>query len=131
MPDNVNATEENLNKYLFLNKTAEVIIGEYDGEAVAFALFFYNFSTFLGKPGIYLEDFFVKPEMRKKGFGKYILSFLAKLVVEKDFGRLDWSCLDWNEPSIKFYTNLGAAPMNEMTQYRLCGDSLIKLAQDF
>lgn len=106
MLDEVKATEADLAKYLFERKNAEVILGEYQDQPVAFALFFHNFSTFLGKPGIYLEDLYVKPEMRGMGIGKAMLSFLAGLAVERDCGRLEWSCLDWNEPSIGFYKHL-------------------------
>ena len=131
MLDQVMATEEVLRRYLFEKKAAEVIIGEFQDKPVGFALFFYNFSTFLGKPGIYLEDLFVKPDMRGKGFGKTMLSFLAKLAVERECGRLEWSCLDWNEPSINFYKHLGAIPMDEWTVYRLCDQELSKLASSF
>ncbi|MDP4091357.1 MAG: GNAT family N-acetyltransferase, partial [Bacillota bacterium] len=98
MLDQVTATEEILMDSLFERRTAEVIIGEYDGEPVSFALFFHNFSTFLGKPGLYLEDLFVKPHMRGKGFGKATLKFLAGLAEERGCGRFEWACLDWNEP---------------------------------
>ncbi|MNI24635.1 MULTISPECIES: GNAT family N-acetyltransferase [Clostridium] len=125
------ATEEILKKSIFERKVAEVVIGEYQGKAVGFILFFYNFSTFIGKPGIYLEDLYIQPHMRGKGFGKVFLSFLAKLAVERDCGRLEWSCLDWNEPSIKFYKSLGAIPMDEWTVYRLHKDSLNSLAEKF
>lgn len=128
MLDQVVATEEMLKESLFERKAAEVIIGEYEGEPVSFALFFHNFSTFLGRPGIYLEDLFVKPESRGRGFGKIMLSFLAKLAVERKCGRLEWWCLDWNEPSIRFYRQLGAEPMDDWTVYRVCGKALDKLA---
>lgn len=131
MLDQVVATEEILKDSLFIRKAAEVIIGEYKGQPVSFALFFHNFSTFLGRPGIYLEDLYVKPEMRGMGMGKSILSFLAKLAIERNCGRLEWWCLDWNEPSIKFYKQMGAAPMDEWTVYRVNGDALEKLAKDF
>lgn len=123
------ATEEILRKSLFEQKMAEVVIGEEDGKPVGFALFFHNFSTFLGKPGIYLEDLYVKPEYRGKGYGKKLLSHLAKLALERDCGRLDWSCLDWNEPSIKFYKSLGALPMEDWTVFRLTGESLTKFGK--
>jgi len=131
MLDKVTATEEILRESLFDRKAAEVIIGEYDGTPVSFALFFHNFSTFLGKPGIYLEDLYVKPEMRGKGIGKTMLSFLAKLAVERKCGRLEWWCLDWNEPSIQFYKKMGAIPMEEWTVYRVCDDALINLANKY
>jgi GNAT superfamily N-acetyltransferase len=124
------ATEEKLHKSLFQQKMAEVIIGEYKGEPVGFALFFHNYSTFLGQAGIYLEDLFIIPEMRGKGFGKRMLKHLAKLVVERDCGRLEWACLDWNEPSICFYKGLGAEALNDWTVYRLTGETLQKMAAD-
>lgn len=131
LTDEVVATEEILKEFLFERKMAEVIIGEYNGESVGFALFFHNFSTFLGRPGIYLEDLYIKPEMRGKGFGKIILSFLGKLAVERKCGRVEWSCLDWNEPSIKFYKQMGAVPMEEWTVYRVTGKDLNGLASEF
>ena len=125
------ATEELLMESLFERKIAEVIIGEYQNKPVAFALFFHNFSTFMGRPGIYLEDLYVKPEMRGKGIGTIMLSFLAKLAVERNCGRFEWSCLDWNEPAIQFYKRLGAVPMDEWTVYRVHGEALNKLAMKF
>lgn len=127
MADQVTATEEILMNNLFERKMAEVIIGEYQQIPVAFALFFHNFSTFLGKPGIYLEDLFVVPEMRGKGFGRIILSYLSLLAAERGCGRLEWWCLDWNEPSIQFYKNIGAVPMDDWTVYRVTGDALTNL----
>jgi GNAT superfamily N-acetyltransferase len=131
MSDCVTATEEILHENLFVKKYAEVVIGEYGSEPVGFMLFFHNFSTFLGKPGIYLEDLFVLPEMRGKGIGKVLLSYLASLAVERNCGRVEWSCLDWNKPSIGFYTGLGAIPMDEWTVYRLSGEALQSLAGKF
>jgi GNAT superfamily N-acetyltransferase len=131
MLDDVSATEEGLKESLFQRMAAEVIIGEYEGNPVGFALFFHNYSTFLGKPGIYLEDLYVKPEMRGKGIGGIMLSFLAKLAVERNCGRLEWACLDWNEPSIKFYKNLGAAAMDEWTVYRVHDEKLHELVRKF
>jgi GNAT superfamily N-acetyltransferase len=131
MLDDVVATEELLLESLFQRKVAEVVIGEYQNKPVAFALFFHNFSTFLGKPGIYLEDIFVKPEFRGKGIGTILLSFLANLAVQRNCGRLEWSCLDWNEPSIKFYKQIGAKSMDEWTVYRLQGRALSDLAGKF
>lgn len=125
------ATEEILYDSLFVQKRAEVIICEYEGKPIGFALFFHNFSTFLGKSGIYLEDLYVKPEMRGKGLGKIILSFLGKLAVERNCGRLEWWCIDWNEPSIKFYKEMGAKPMDEWTVYRVCDSALSDLANKF
>jgi GNAT superfamily N-acetyltransferase len=125
------ATEELLKRFLFERRMAEVIIGEYEGKPVGFALFFHNFSTFLGRPGIYLEDLYVMPNMRGKGFGKTLLTFLARLAVERDCGRLEWACLDWNQPSIRFYKQLGAIPKDEWTVYRVSGDTMTNLAEDF
>ncbi|HBN85264.1 MAG TPA: GNAT family N-acetyltransferase [Clostridiales bacterium] len=125
------ATEEDLAKYLFEQKTAEVIIGEYNRKPVAFALFFHNFSTFLGKPGLYLEDVYVKTEMRGRGIGSIILSYLAKLAKERNCGRMEWSCLNWNEPSIAFYKKLGAVPLDEWTVYRLQDEALDDMAENF
>jgi GNAT superfamily N-acetyltransferase len=127
----VTATEEVLMESLFERKMAEVVIGEYKNKPVAFALFFHNFSTFLGKPGIYLEDLYVKPEMRGRGIGKTLLSFLAKLAVDRNCGRLEWWCLDWNRSSIQFYKQMGAVPMEDWTVYRVCDDALDKLAMQF
>jgi GNAT superfamily N-acetyltransferase len=116
------ATEETLAGYLFGEKAfAYVVIGEYNGQPVGFALFFTNFSTFLGRPGIYLEDLFVKPEFRGRGFGKTMLAFLAKLAVDNQFGRVEWSVLDWNEPAIHVYKSIGASPMDDWTVFRLTG----------
>lgn len=131
MSQEVIATEEILRDSLFNRKMAEVIIAEYNERPVGFALFFHNFSTFLGLPGIYLEDLYVKPEMRGKGIGKILLEFLAKLAIERNCGRLEWWCLDWNEPSIRFYKKLGAVPMNEWTVYRVTNQALSNLAKEF
>ena len=130
MTKDVVATEEVLRKSLFEKKVAEVVIGEFEGKPVCFALFFQNFSTFIGRPGIYLEDLFVMPEVRGKGIGKIMLSFLAGLAVERGCARLEWSCLDWNEPSIKFYKKQGAIPMDGWTVYRASDEALIKLAKE-
>ncbi len=129
MSKDVTATEELLKENLFVKKLAEVVIAEEDNIPVGFALFFHNFSTFLGKGGIYLEDLYVKPNMRNKGIGKKLLKYLANLAVERDCGRLEWSCLDWNEPSIAFYKERGATPMDEWTVYRVTGENLIELAR--
>ena len=126
--EQVLATEDILYDSLFKRKAAEVIIGEYDGEPVGFALFFHNFSTFLGHAGIYLEDLYIKPDMRGKGLGKIMLSYLAKIAKERGCGRLEWWCLDWNKSSINFYRKLGAVPMDEWTVYRVSGVSLDNLA---
>ena len=130
MTEDVVATEEVLRKSLFEKKVAEVVIGEFEGKPVCFALFFQNFSTFIGRPGIYLEDLFVMPEVRGKGIGKIMLSFLAGLAIERGCARLEWSCLDWNEPSIKFYKKQGAIPMDGWTVYRASDEALIKLAKE-
>ena len=125
------ATEAILQETLFGQKTfAEVVIGYYQQQPVCFALFFHNFSTFLGRPGIYLEDLFVQPEFRGKGFGRKLLAYLANLTIERNCGRLEWSVLDWNEPAIRFYKSLGAKPMDEWTIFRVTGEALDKLAQE-
>ncbi|MDD7795099.1 GNAT family N-acetyltransferase [Clostridium sp. 'White wine YQ'] len=126
--DQVVATEEILKEWLFNKKSAEVLIGELDGESVGYALFFHSFSTFLGRAGIYLEDLYIRPNQRGKGFGKDLLTYLANLALERGCGRLEWSCLDWNEPSIKFYKSLGAKPLEDWTMYRVDGDALKNLA---
>lgn len=116
----VEATEEILHDSLFVKKGAEVLLGEMDGKPIAFALFFHNFSTFTGKRGLYLEDIFVQPEYRNKGYGKLFFAELAKIAKERDCGRMEWICLDWNEPSIQFYKNrIGATPLEEWTVYRV------------
>jgi GNAT superfamily N-acetyltransferase len=126
----VKATEAGLNEYLFGKQPrAEVLIGEYNGKAVGFALFFHNFSTFLCKPGLYLEDLFVVPEHRGKGFGKALLQYLARLAVGRDCGRMEWAVLDWNEPSIRFYESIGARSMNEWIITRLSGEELEDFAR--
>ena len=128
MLEEVVATEEMLRYWLFKEKKAEVLFVMENEKEVGFALFFYHFSTFLGQAGIYLEDLFVLPEYRGKGYGKAILKQLAKLTIERGCGRLEWSCLDWNKPSIDFYLSLGATPMEEWTTYRVTGDTLKKLS---
>ena len=130
MQDEVVATEELLNDWIFERKSAEVIFVMENGKEVGFALFFHNFSTFVGRCGIYLEDLYVEPEYRGKGYGKALLKELAKITVERGCGRLEWCCLDWNKPSIDFYLSLGARPMSEWTTYRLAGDTLYKLSQE-
>ncbi|HEX7673628.1 MAG TPA: GNAT family N-acetyltransferase [Bdellovibrio sp.] len=123
-------TEEILKKTLFGDKKyAEVIFLEENGKKVGFALFFHSYSTFLGMPGIYLEDLFVLPEYRSKGYGKKILRELAKIAVERGCGRLEWSVLDWNKPAIDFYLSLGSKPMTEWTVHRVTGESLKSLAE--
>ncbi|MCR3954676.1 MAG: GNAT family N-acetyltransferase [Gudongella sp.] len=125
------ATEEILRESLFVRKAAEVVIAEYKDEPVGFALFFHNFSTFLGRPGLYLEDLYVRPEMRGKGIGKLLLSYLAKLALDRGCGRFEWWCLDWNKSSIDFYKSIGAIPMDEWTVYRVCDKALEDLAEEF
>lgn len=130
MFDEVVADEETLSGYLFSdNPFAHVVIGEFNSEPVGFALFFTNFSTFLGRPGIFLEDLFVKPEHRGKGFGKALLAFLAKVATSNNFGRVEWSVLNWNQPAINFYKSLGAIPMDEWTVFRLTGERLKLLGE--
>lgn len=126
------ATEALLQKNLFgANPKAEVVIGELAGKPVSFALFFHNFSTFLSKPGIYLEDLYVQPAVRSKGIGRIMLAYLAKLAIERDCGRLEWWVLDWNERAIQFYKSIGATPMNEWTVFRVSGENLDKLKNEF
>ncbi|MBR4131882.1 MAG: GNAT family N-acetyltransferase [Oscillospiraceae bacterium] len=122
------ATEALLHEWLFEKRTAEVLIAELDGEAIGYSLFFHNFSTFLGRAGIYLEDLYVLPEHRGKGCGKAMLRRLAQLTVDRGCGRLEWACLDWNQPSIDFYLSLDARPMSDWTGYRLTGEALRALA---
>ncbi len=129
MSDQVVATEELLKEWLFEKKKAEVLLAMEGDKPVGFALYFYNFSTFLGRAGIYLEDLFVKEEYRGKGYGKALLKELARIAVEEGCGRLEWCCLDWNQPSIDFYLSLGAVPMDEWTQYRVTGETLKALAK--
>lgn len=128
MLDEVVADESTLEKWIFEKEKAEVIFAIWDGVEVGFALFFHNFSTFLGRAGIYLEDLYVKPEFRGKGVGKAILKKLASIAAERGCGRLEWWCLDWNRPSIDFYLSLGAEPMNDWTVYRITGDTLTQMA---
>jgi len=124
------ATESELAETLFgARPAAEVLIAEWSGQPAGFALFFHNYSTFLARPGIYLEDLFVFPEHRGNGIGKSLLSRLAEIAVERKCGRLDWSVLDWNEPAILFYQSIGARPMSDWTQYRLTGQPLLNLAR--
>ncbi len=129
MENEVVATKELLEEWIFEKKKAEVIFALEDNKEVGFALFFHNFSTFLGRSGIYLEDLFVLPEYRGKGCGKGLLKELAKIAVERGCGRLEWCCLDWNKPSIEFYLSLNATPLDDWTTYRLTGDSLKKMAE--
>ena len=124
MENEVVATPELLKEWLFEKKVAEVIFAVEKEKEVGFALFFHNFSTFLGKAGIYLEDLFVLPEFRGKGHGKHLLKILSRIAVERGCGRVEWCCLDWNKPSIDFYKSFGAVPMDDWTIYRLTGENL-------
>ena len=129
MSDQVVATEELLREWIFRKRKAEVLFVCEDNAEVGFALFFHNFSTFLGRAGIWLEDLFVLPEYRGKGYGRALLAKLAQITEERGCGRLEWSCLNWNQPSIGFYRSLGAAPMDEWTTYRLTGETLSETAK--
>jgi GNAT superfamily N-acetyltransferase len=129
LADSVVATEEGLRATLFGPRPyAECVIARWNGEPAGFALFFHNYSTFLARPGVYLEDLFVNPEFRGKGIGRSLLQYLAKVAVERNCGRLEWSVLDWNEPAIGFYKSLGAEPLEEWTIFRVKGDALARLA---
>src|SRR4051812_42502560 len=130
-PNDVTATEEQLNDVLFGPKpSAEVRLAFESDSAVGFAVFFHNFSTWLGRPGLYLEDLFVKPQHRGKGYGRALLVDLAGIARERDCGRMEWAVLDWNEPAIQFYRKLGAKAMDEWTVFRLTGDGISELAQE-
>ena len=125
----VTATEDQLRSTLFgARSVAEVVIASHDDVPVGFAVFFANYSTFLGKPGLYLEDLFVRPAARGNGIGRALLEYLARLTVERGWGRLEWRVLDWNEPSIAFYKKLGAEPLDDWTVFRVTGDALRRLA---
>ena len=129
MADQVVASEELLREWIFEKQKAEVLFVCEEGKELGFALFFHNFSTFLGRAGIYLEDLFVLQEYRGKGYGKALLKKLAQIAVERGCGRLEWSCLDWNNPSIDFYRSLGAIPMDDWTTYRLTGETLKEMSE--
>ena len=129
MENDVAASEKLLEEWIFDKEKAEVIFALDGPKEVGFVLFFHNFSTFLGRAGIYLEDLFVLPEYRGKGYGKALLKELAKITVERGCGRLEWCCLDWNKPSIDFYLSLDATPLDDWTTYRLTGESLRKMAE--
>ena len=128
--DEVVADEATLYQSLFVERSAEVLFAEEEGTAVGFALFFHNFSTFVGRKGLYLEDLFILPEKRGKGYGKALLKHLAKLAVERNCGRMEWICLDWNQPAIKVYRSIGAIPMDEWTVQRLDETALRKFASE-
>lgn len=129
MSDQVIADETTLETWIFDKEKAEVFFVLEEGKEVGFALYFHNFSTFVGRGGIYLEDVYILPEYRGKGYGKAILKKLAAIAVERGCGRMEWVCLDWNQPSIDFYLSLGAQPMSDWTLYRLTGDALAQLAK--
>ncbi|MBQ2948468.1 MAG: GNAT family N-acetyltransferase [Clostridia bacterium] len=129
MEDDVVATPELLREWIFQKKKAEVLFPVVGDREIGFALFFHNFSTFLGRAGLYLEDLFIMPEYRGRGYGKATLRRLAQIALERGCGRLEWSCLDWNRPSIDFYLSLGAKPMDEWTTYRLTGKTLENMAK--
>ena len=130
MLNEVVADEKLLEEWIFDRQKAEVIFAVVDGKEAGFALFFHNFSTFLGRAGIYLEDLYVLPEYRGKGYGKALLKKLAAIALERECGRLEWWCLDWNKPSIDFYLSLGAEPMSDWTVYRVTGEKLKKLGEE-
>lgn len=129
MLDEVVADEATLEEWLFDRRAAEVVFALEEGREVGFALFFHNFSTFLGRSGVYLEDLYVRPEHRGKGYGKALLKRLARIALERGCGRLEWWCLDWNRPSIDFYLSMGAEPMSDWTVYRVAGEALSELAR--
>lgn len=130
MSDQVTADTTLLNEWIFVKKKAEVLFACVDEKEIGFAVFFHNFSTFLGKAGIYLEDLFIKEEYRGRGYGKALLKQLAKITVKRGCGRLEWCCLDWNQPAMDFYTSLGAKTLDEWTVCRLTGDILKSLAEE-
>lgn len=129
MADQVVSDEQTLESWIFDRQKAEVIFVLEGEKEVGFALFFHNFSTFLGRAGLYLEDLFVRPEYRGRGYGKALMKKLASIAVERGCGRFEWWCLDWNRPSIDFYLSLGAVPMSDWTVYRVAGDALTALAE--
>ncbi len=128
--DQVQATEEGLREWLFEKKKAEVLFAVVDGKEVGYALYFHNFSSFVGKAGIYMEDIFILPEHRGNGYGKGLLREIARIAAERGCGRLEWACLDWNRPSIDFYLSLGAQAMDEWTIYRLPEEAIRRLAEE-
>ncbi len=130
MENEVVADEKTLESWIFDREKAEVVFAVLNGKKIGFALFFHNFSTFLGKAGIYIEDLFIEPEFRGKGYGKALLKKVASIAVERGCGRLEWWCLNWNKPSIDFYLSMGATPMNDWTVYRICGETLNKLGTE-
>jgi GNAT superfamily N-acetyltransferase len=129
LEDKVQATEALVKESIFCRKAAEVLIGEYEGEVVAYAVFFQNFSTFAAQPGIFIEDIYVKPNLRRKGFGRQLFRFMARVAVERAYTRIEWTCLDWNTPSIAFYKKMGAEALPDWTTYRLSGEALRTFVQ--
>lgn len=129
MSDQVVATEELLREWIFEKQIAQVLIASCDGKDAGFALFFHNFSTFMGRAGLYLEDIYVRPEYRGQGLGKLFFRTLAQIAKERGCGRMEWSCLNWNEPSIRFYQSMGAVAMEDWTVYRLSGEALARLGE--
>ena len=131
LSDQVTATEADIARSLFGDPPrAEAVIARLDGDAIGFALFFHNYSTFLGRPGLYLEDLYVRPAFRGRGFGRRLLVHLARIAVDRGCGRFEWSVLDWNEPAIAAYRRAGATPLDDWTVYRLTGDALERLASE-
>lgn len=128
--DEVVADEATLHHSLFEERSAEVVFAEEDGVVIGFALFFHNFSTFVGRKGLYLEDLFIIPEKRGKGYGKALLKYMANLAVERNCGRMEWICLDWNKPALKVYRSIGAIPMDEWTVQRLNEETLKQFASN-
>ncbi len=122
MEDEMTATEEQIHETLFVNREAEVLLAQYKGKPVGFALFFHTYSTFLGKAGLYLEDLFIKEEARGKGIGKLFFKYLAKIALERGYGRMEWCCLDWNQKSIDFYIHMGAKVLDDRRIYRITED---------
>lgn len=129
MSDQVIATEDILRESIFKNNRANALILEVDNKEIGYCIYFYNFSTFIGRGGLYVEDIFIRKEYRGRGFGSEIFKFLAKKAKDEGLKRMEWSCLNWNEPSIKFYKSLGAVPMDEWTVYRLTEDKINKLTE--
>ncbi|MGL5648117.1 MAG: GNAT family N-acetyltransferase [Clostridium sp.] len=129
MLDRVIATEESIKDSIFFKKEAEVLLVEVNEKVIGYVLYFFNYSTFLGRSGFYLEDIYIKEEYRKKGYGKEIFKVIGKIAYEKGCHRMEWSCLNWNTPSIEFYKNLGAIPMSEWTVYRLTREKIKDLAE--
>ncbi len=129
MLDEVIATEDSIRESVFIRKDANVMIAEFDGKPIGYVFYFFNYSTFIGKSGFYLEDIYIKPEYRGRGIGKEIFKVIAKIACYNGFKRVEWSCLNWNEPSINFYKGIGAIPMSDWTVYRLEGDKIRQLAE--